>query len=588
MSEPWWITRPGVLEGEVTAFRQRGIPHAVDRTAEAEGVLAIDAAVRLDGQSIAIRVIYPDLYPFVRFEAFAPSLRLARHQHPFNGNLCLIGRATENWDLYATAAEFLTEQLPRVLAAAGIGLDDPPAALEEAQGEPYSDYYATQEGSALFVDSSWHIPPDIRRGRLRLLVDPRVRLIGDSLRGLDAPMLRGTVAEILDEEGIVLARADPALLASVPEAVTLSARWMRVERPPPQSSPPAGLAEFEVAIDSAWRATRREAFGKNFGLDVVGLVFPEEVRYRHMADGWLFFVRAYRGKNPKGVLYLAKSYRVGRQDLAARTPEVATLAAKRVAIVGVGGIGATIALELARAGVGELRLLDHDVVDPATAVRYPFGFAAAGQAKVNVLGDWIKDNLPYTMVQRFQHRLGGVRHDTRSESDPEVLERLMAQADLVIDATAEVGLHYPIATFAQARDVPYLEASTRAGAWGGVIARVMGGREGPCWLCYQYFLADHTQDNSPTRPLADASGLVQPTGCADPTFTGTGFDVASFALSAVRLAVGTLTKGQPQTYPDPPWDIAIVNLREPNGAIVTPVQHSFSLQVQPACPAHRR
>ncbi len=47
-----------------------------------------------------------------------------------------------------------------------------------------------------------------------------------------------------------------------------------------------------------------------------------------------------------------------------------------------------------------------------------------------------------------------------------------------------------------------------------------------------------------------AEAVSAPRGCADPTFTGAGFDVATIALQGVRLVVGTLAGSIPGGYPD--------------------------------------
>ncbi len=84
-------------------------------------------------------------------------------------------------------------------------------------------------------------------------------------------------------------------------------------------------------------------------------------------------------------------------------------------------------------------------------------------------------------------------------------------------------------------------------------------------------------------PNADPSGYFQPAGCAEPTFTGTGFDTGIIALSGVRLAVSTLSSGKDSEYPEVEWDIAIINLRDENGKAITPDYKTFSLKRNSSC-----
>src|SRR5687768_13956291 len=76
------------------------------------------------------------------------------------------------------------------------------------------------------------------------------------------------------------------------------------------------------------------------------------------------------GKRSQKIRHFARPARIGRSDLLSRAPELAPLPNKKVVIVGLGCLGSTTAMSLARAGVGELHLVDHDFVDPATTGRW--------------------------------------------------------------------------------------------------------------------------------------------------------------------------------------------------------------------------
>ena len=283
-----------------------------------------------------------------------------------------------------------------------------------------------------------------------------------------------------------------------------------------------------------------------------------------------------------GRISFLRTGHAGPADLLVRTPELRALRDKTVAVFGVGCLGAPCALELARAGVARLRLLDHDHVDPATAVRWPLGFAAAGLPKVFVLKEFIERNYPWTEVEPVPHRLGGVSFDAKpgGSSDWDVLTGMADRASLVLDATAEIGIQQFLSQYADERRIPYVGVSGANGGWGGKVFRFLPGVTAGCWVCYRYALADGTIPPPANRP----DDFVQTQGCGDPTFTGANFDMTAVAMTAVRFAVSTLCAGVEGGYPRLPWDVMIVRLRDEEGRPVEPESRGYLLAKHPGCP----
>ncbi len=79
------------------------------------------------------------------------------------------------------------------------------------------------------------------------------------------------------------------------------------------------------------------------------------------------------------------------------------LAAKRVAVVGCGGLGATAAEILARAGVGELALFDYDTVEAANLNRLVYRTSQVGTPKVEALKAHLADANPDAAVTTYPH-----------------------------------------------------------------------------------------------------------------------------------------------------------------------------------------
>jgi molybdopterin/thiamine biosynthesis adenylyltransferase len=289
--------------------------------------------------------------------------------------------------------------------------------------------------------------------------------------------------------------------------------------------------------------------------------------------------RPVRPSAQPSTTYLTRASRAGPGDVVARVPELRDLPDQTIAMFGLGALGAPAALEFARAGVGALRLFDQDIVEAGNIVRWPLGISEVGKAKAQAIGQFIFTNYPYTQVSGHIGRIGGVRTPTVAEGPTELewLDTNLDGADLIYDATAEPGVWHALSDLARERDIPYLHTWATAGAWGGVVARVLPNRPG-CWMCLEH----HTNDATIPAPNADPAGGIQPPGCADPTFTGASFDLAEITLAGVRLAIATLLLDKPDRYPDVPWDVAVINLRDTTGTPHFDVQ-TFPLTAHPSC-----
>lgn len=276
-----------------------------------------------------------------------------------------------------------------------------------------------------------------------------------------------------------------------------------------------------------------------------------------------------------------RAARYGGDDVAERIPELFPLCEKKVAVFGLGCVGAPSAIELARAGVGHIAILDSDFVDPPTTTRWPLGISAAGLNKVDVISDFIRRNYPYTKVTQYLHRLGAARlgHPT-DRSDHQVLREMLQTTDLIYDATAEFGVQHVLSEHAWQMKIPYVSVDATQGGWGGRVFRSKPNGVAGCWICFQKALTEGRIEPPPYNP----AGSVQPQGCGDPTFTGAGFDLLQVALTGVRIAVSTLCDGVPDAYPAISWDAMVMGFRDKHGSLISPQFTTFVLPRDPVCP----
>lgn len=127
----------------------------------------------------------------------------------------------------------------------------------------------------------------------------------------------------------------------------------------------------------------------------------------------------------------------------------ARLAAASVLVVGAGGLGCPVLQYLAGAGVGRLAIVDHDVVEETNLHRQPlYTMADIGKPKVEVAR---------AALQRFNP---GLYIDIHAERlTPQNAARLVAAADVVVDAADSFAVTYILSDASQAAAKPLVSAS---------------------------------------------------------------------------------------------------------------------------------
>jgi len=279
---------------------------------------------------------------------------------------------------------------------------------------------------------------------------------------------------------------------------------------------------------------------------------------------------------------MPKAFYASPEDLIKRIPELQSLRTKSIALFGLGSLGAPSALEFARAGIGQIRLVDFDRVDPATVVRWPLGLPVSGNFKTEAIANFVRLHYPYVDCKETVYRLGSVRDpNLDNSSDQEVIAQVTENIDLIYDCTAELGVNHYLSDFAWLHGISYIGVSGTYGGWGGKVFRIRPQDGRGCWNCYVNSCSDKIIPEPPSLPVEE--GEVQPTGCADPTFTGAGFDMLQVALMGVRTAVSTLCEGTDGAYP--PWekDIVHIHLRSDEGALITPLFIEYENSLHPKC-----
>jgi len=577
----WWDRHLGVLDSEIDALEVAGLQPQMDSELFATGKVTVKIRLMVLGEERDASVSYPDFYPY-----FRPILRIPglgadlRHYDPYSGEICLLKKGTQHWMPSRTAADHINEMLPHWEKVAGRQYSEPRLEIEDRQAEPASVYYPSVKNQQLLLDSHWRLPQDLRTGYFKIALPDGYRSITPT--GSHASW----VTEILDDrkktiEGIIL----PEPLRKWIKGRKYSEctyPWIRLDAPPFDQN----LVQMLISSDPKVEQHVNHQISVNRS-GLFGFCFPEESPTGGYRDGWLFLAYHCERKGKKTTPWLIAPDYVGEKDLFERVTELHPLRDKIVAVVGLGCVGAPSALAFARAGVGELRLLDGDVISVGTLCRWPLGLPAIGMEKVIKLTQHISENYPFTQIGISHYPYGNKEHcmlpigELSDGYDQfECLEKMLEGADIIYDATAELGINLLLNDLAITRNIPYISVSSRTGGWGGSVVRVSGGSRAGCLRCYLYAL--HEDGTIPQPPYDPNGDGLQPVGCGSVTFKAAGFDVEEIALAGVRMAVSTLSEGHVGAYPTVEHDIGILSLRK-DGKAIFPEWWSSQLQKHPKC-----
>lgn len=144
----------------------------------------------------------------------------------------------------------------------------------------------------------------------------------------------------------------------------------------------------------------------------------------------------------------------------------------RVAVVGAGGLGAALLPQLAAAGVGRIRLIDHDRVSLSNLQRQTlYTTADIGRLKVEAAAERLAALNPDCAVEPLALRL-----------DAGNAQELLAGAEVVADGTDSFAARLAVADAAHALRLPLVSAAI--GPFEGQLATFRGWEPGlPCYRC---------------------------------------------------------------------------------------------------------
>jgi len=172
------------------------------------------------------------------------------------------------------------------------------------------------------------------------------------------------------------------------------------------------------------------------------------------------------------------------------------LLSSRALVIGLGGLGAPVALYLAAAGIGELTLVDFDNVDLSNLQRQVIhGSSDIGRPKVESARERLADINPQCRTRCLNHRL----------SKTELLSEI-ERADVVIDCSDNFETRFAVNSACVEYATPLVSGAVIR--MEGQLSVFTGEQDSPCYAClYRQEGEDETRC-SETGVLAPVVGII--------------------------------------------------------------------------------
>jgi len=228
------------------------------------------------------------------------------------------------------------------------------------------------------------------------------------------------------------------------------------------------------------------------------------------------------------------------------------LAAARVAVVGCGATGSALASLLSRAGIGYLRIVDRDYVEPSNLQRQVlFDESDAAESLPKAIAAARK-------IKSFNSEIAVEPH--AADVTPQNAAELLGSVDLILDGTDNFETRYLINDFAVSRELPWIYAAAVASY--AVTMTVLPG-ETACLACV---FPDSPRGMVET---CDTSGILN---------SAVNFVASIASTEAIKLLVGAGDKLRRTLLSYDLWtnDSAEISTAKPRSGCRACDQHDFA------------
>ncbi|KJS19638.1 MAG: hypothetical protein VR72_17860 [Clostridiaceae bacterium BRH_c20a] len=555
--KPWYIINKERFQREVELLAKSEFNFVLDQVQKEDYQrIVFNGEIEVKGEKYPLKIVYPPSFPFFRIDIISPKTSFHRHQNWKSKNLCLLPHGQDGWEQDTTGLDMVYQAKNLIEDS----LEGPQIIAEKEVDapEPWSTYLSFSELNLLIPDGLPNTIPTGSYGEFR------VRIINNNTLFLDF-----MVNEQPIHKEYYQFREIPIFLESIAKQRQIKGIWVKVSTIPP-SQDIKGMLSWLIKQVPESQPKLLKSFSLKKSKDnfeLLSIIFPEENNTRgNFKDSWLTgFIKNNNIIRPH---YLDPTLWFERN------PSLKNLMKKKVMVLGLGSLGSSIALELSKAGIGSLFIVDRDTVEIGNLVRHVANINYLGRTKVEAVARIVSQQNPFIQVEGMIASIGMINDYSLTKKDIMAdLFQYMKSCDLILDMMADEGVTHIVNEMAVDLEIPVIHAWISNGAWGGRIIRTIPNKTG-CYYCLCLNGVEEISNNTSEKGIF-------PRGCGFPTFTGASFDIQSIVSATTRFSVQTLLEGS--DYQNPEYDHIII---DNNGTPINnyPAVRTFKVERNITCP----
>lgn len=524
----WHLRRPSLFWAEKKEWESHGF--SLDREIfSSQRVVVFSGEIEFEEEKYEFNIEYPPGYPHIYPRVVSKSTTHRRHQMPVHGELCLL----EGWKDYGwIGCEQIFPRIKLWLQGQKHGFNP---VLESEAPEPMFYHALTTTQAVVLTPTDIYETWEEKDGIMQV-----------QLRNQNG-VLQGELAVISSE------KEEKQRISSqmyLPEMSDFVGYCVNVDETPPYFKTDQELIEWlegkgHEKVRRRCEILKEKSYDKStpFALGpLLGIRYIEDEKPRFLLVA-LSECRKVDNWNEQVLqMVVFESEDVSEERLFKRVSALRPLKEKHALVLGVGAIGSQIAIDLAKAGIGKLTLVDHECLSVGNVVRHVGTMEDVGLFKVDIVAKQAQAHNPYANIFRVGRYWGNTKE--------EYIRDALKGVDLIVCAVGHSPTERYTDEIARLMDIPVVYTYASGGAWSGRAFRVIPDATG-CYHCHQYRIEDGSIP-SLRQPLE--SGAIYEAGCVGPAFPGSGVDTGIIANMATRLAIQTLLRTDPTAYELSPYD----------------------------------